>query len=324
MTISVSVKEKERYADIKGWLLSVPFTGTKGGRQSSEIELKRGDSKHQVTSLARIVLCLRSRKRSSASCRHSAKIPSFATAIAGTIRSGVLSSLLHACYPRRQTPGAQLKKACKTGWNQLNERLVEAAMFAPPMDRTYREGDQLEGTDKRSLLFPCHTNETCDDKRSDYRPLYPLMWKTSGRRIWYWLVQRCIQDYRQTTLWSSLQCHKYISCSNSHTVPKVCRCSQRHGKATADVKKIIAKRNKFVDEFWTDPLGRKADKGAGTLQYLQKFLKARNSVAQRRESEKKPSASCKTLHVIPATETSPAWHGAWKRSWLKACSPYLT
>ena len=75
-----------------------------------------------------------------------------------------MSSLLHACHPLPTDTSENLKKLAKQA-EISDERLVEAAMFAPQWIELTEKAIGWKGLTSAAYYFHAHTNETCDDKK---------------------------------------------------------------------------------------------------------------------------------------------------------------
>lgn len=176
-------KEKERYADIK----NVDFSLFRSLAQQIvdrilEIELKRGDSETQVTSLAEELSYIYGADTFIRILQAFGKDTFIRDSYNwGSTKRGVLSSLLHACHPLPTDTSENLKKLAKQA-EISNERLVEAAMFAPQWIELTEKAIGWKGLTSAAYYFHAHTNETCDDKKKQSSPATPLsMWKTCGK-----------------------------------------------------------------------------------------------------------------------------------------------
>ena len=287
-------KEKERYADIKGIDFSLfRSLAQKVVDRILEIELKRGDSETQVTSLAEELSYVYGAKTFIGILQAFGKDTFIRDSYNwNNTKRGVLSSLLHACYPLPTDTSAQLKKLAKQA-EISNERLVEAAMFAPQWIELTEKAINWKGLTSAAYYFHAHTNETCDDKKkaiiARYTPIDVEDLREGAFDIdWFKDAFKTIGKQRFEVVYNAA---KYISCSNSHTRARKFADATSGTVKAADVKKeIIAKRNKdLLMSYGLIPLGRKADKELlERYQYLQKFLKeSKEFGAQRQESEKK-------------------------------------
>ena len=130
-----------------------------------EIELKRGDSETQVTSLAEELSYVYGAKTFIGILQAFGKDTFIRDSYNwNNTKRGVLSSLLHACYPLPTDTSAQLKKLAKQA-EISNERLVEAAMFAPQWIELTEKAINWKGLTSAAYYFHAHTNGTCDDKK---------------------------------------------------------------------------------------------------------------------------------------------------------------
>ena len=287
-------KEKERYADIK----NVDFSLFRSLAQKIvdrilEIELKRGDSETQVTSLAEELSYIYGADTFIRILQAFGKDTFIRDSYNwGSTKRGVLSSLLHACHPLPTDTSENLKKLAKQA-EISDERLVEAAMFAPQWIELTEKAIGWKGLTSAAYYFHAHTNETCDDKKkaiiARYTPIDVEDLREGAFDIdWFRDAFKTIGKRRFEVVYNAA---KYISCSNSHTRARKFADATNGAVKAADVKKeIVAKRNKdLLMSYGLIPLGRKPDKELlDRYQYLQKFLKeSKEFGAQRQESEKK-------------------------------------
>ena len=287
-------KEKERYADIKGIDFSLFRSLTqKMVDRILEIELKRGDSETQVTSLAEELSYVYGAETFIRILQAFGKDTFIRDSYNwGGTKRGVLSSLLHACHPLPTDTGENLKKLAKQA-DISDERLVEAAMFAPQWIELTEKAIGWKGLTSAAYYFHAHTNETCDDKKkaiiARYTPIDVDDLREGAFDIdWFKDAFKTIGKRRFEVVYNAA---KYISCGNSHARARKFADAINGAVKAADIKKeIIAKRNKdLLMSYSLIPLGRKPDKELlDRYQYLQKFLKeSKEFSAQRQESEKK-------------------------------------
>ena len=287
-------KEKERYADIKNIDFSLfRSLAQKVVDRILEIELKRGDSETQVTSLAEELSYVYGAETFIRILQAFGKDTFIRDSYNwGSTKRGVLSSLLHACHPLPTDTSENLKKLAKQA-EISDERLVEAAMFAPQWIELTEKAIGWKGLTSAAYYFHAHTNETCDDKKkaiiARYTPIDVDDLREGAFDIdWFKDAFKTIGKQRFEVVYNAA---KYISCSNSHTRARKFADATNGAVKAADIKKeIIAKRNKdLLMSYGLIPLGRKPDKELlDRYQYLQKFLKeSKEFGAQRQESEKK-------------------------------------
>ena len=277
-------KEKERYADIKNIDFSLfRSLAQKVVDRILEIELKRGDSETQVTSLAEELSYVYGAETFIRILQAFGKDTFIRDSYNwGSTKRGVLSSLLHACHPLPTDTSENLKKLAKQAeisderWIELTEKAIG-----------------WKGLTSAAYYFHAHTNETCDDKKkaiiARYTPIDVDDLREGAFDIdWFKDAFKTIGKQRFEVVYNAA---KYISCSNSHTRARKFADATNGAVKAADIKKeIIAKRNKdLLMSYGLIPLGRKPDKELlDRYQYLQKFLKeSKEFGAQRQESEKK-------------------------------------
>lgn len=287
-------REKEEFADLKDINFSIfrPIA-QKIINRILEIELKRGDSETQVTLLAQNL------RRIYGADIYIRILQSFGkdTFVRdsyswNTTKRGVLSKLLHECHPLSTDTVDTLKNLAKQA-EIADERLVEAAMFAPQWLEITEKAIGWKGLVSTAYYFHAHTNESFDDKKKAIIARYtPISTEDLGEGAfdinWFKDAYKTIGKQRFEVVYNAA---KYISCSNSHTrARKFADAVNGVMKAPATKKEIIAKRNKdLLMSYGLIPLGRNADKELlERYQYLQKFLKeSKEFGAQRQESEKK-------------------------------------
>lgn len=258
-----------------------------------EIELKRGDTETQVTSLAENL------RRVYGADTFIRILQTFGkdTFIRDSYnwhntKRGVLSSLLHVCHPL-PTDTSEILKRLAGQADISDERLVEAAMFAPQWLELTEKATGWKGLEGAAYYFRAHTSETYDDKDKSiiarYTPIDIADLQEGAFDInWFKDAYKTIGKQRFEVVYNAA---KYISLSNSHTRARKFADAVNGSVKAADVKKeIIAKRNKdLLMSYGLIPLGRKTDKELlERYQFLQKFLKeSKEFGAQRQESEKK-------------------------------------
>lgn len=258
-----------------------------------EIELKRGDSETQVTKLAEkleriygaqtLILILQAFGKDGF-IRDSYNWKS--------TKRGVLSSLLHSCHPLPSDTSDTLKELAGQA-GITDERLVEAAMFAPQWIELTEKATGWKGLTSAAYYFHAHTCETFDDQKkaiiARYTPIDVEDLREGAFDIdWFKDAYKTLGKQRFEVVYNAA---KYISSSNNHTrARKFADAVNGTLKAPAVKKEIIAKRNKdLLMSYGLIPLGKKAEKEVlERYQYLQKFLKeSKEFGAQRQESEKK-------------------------------------
>ena len=258
-----------------------------------DIELSRGDSETQVTRLAEELTCVYDAETFIRILQAFGKDTFIRDSYNWrNTKRGVLSSLLHACYPLPADTSDHLKKLAKQA-DISDERLVEAAMFAPQWIELTEQAIGWKGLTSAAYYFHAHTNETCDDKKkaiiARYTPIDVEDLRDGAFDIgWFKDAFKTIGKQRFEVVYNAA---KYISCSNSHTRARKFADATNGAVKAADIKKeISAKRNKdLLMSYGLIPLGKKADKELlERYQFLQKFLKeSKDFGAQRQESEKK-------------------------------------
>lgn len=282
------------YPDVKGMDLSLfGSLMQKVTDRILEIELKRGDSETQVTALAEKLSYIYGAETFINILQAFGK-DNFMRDVYNwkSTKRGVLSKLLHACHPLPSDTSDRLKElALKAGLS--DQRLVEAAMFAPQWIELTEKAIGWKGLTSAAYYFHAHTNETCDDKKkaiiARYTPIDVEDLQNGALDIdWFKDAYKTLGKQRFEVVYNAA---RYISCSNSLTRARKFADAISGAVKAADVKKeIIAKRNKdLLMSYGLIPLGRKADSELlERYQYLQQFLKeSKQFGAQRQESEKK-------------------------------------
>lgn len=296
-----------------------------------EIELKRGDSETQVTRLAeelqffhgadtwvRILQAFGKDTfvRDIYSCR--------------STKRGVLSSLLHACYPAPTDTGELLRELAQQA-EISNERLVEAAMFAPQWLELTEQATDWVGLMSAAFYFHAHTCENFDDKKkaiiARYTPIAVEDLQEGAFDIdWFRETYKTIGAERFEVVYNAA---KYVSQSNSHArARKFADAVSGKSKAAEVKKEITAKRSKdSLMRYGLIPLGQKADKELlDRYQFFQKFLKESKELgAQKHENEKRAvNIALKNLARNAGYEDVTRLTWSMETELLKKSTPYFT
>lgn len=258
-----------------------------------EIELKRGDSETQVTRLAEALQYFDGAdtlvRILQAFGKDAFVRDTFSSR--GTKR-GVLSSLLRACFPSPTDTGELLRELAQQA-EISNERLVEAAMFAPQWLELTEQATDWVGLVSAAYYFHAHTCEIFDDKKkaviARYTPIAVEDLQEGAFDIdWFRDTYKIIGKERFEVVYNAA---KYISQSNSHARARKFADAVNGKIKVAEIKKeITAKRSKdSLTRYGLIPLGQKTDKELlERYQFLQKFLKESKELgAQKHENEKR-------------------------------------
>lgn len=204
----------------------------------------------------------------------------------------VLSKLLRCCYPAK-TDNAEVLATLLQGSGITEERLVEAAMYAPQWLDIIQECIGWKGLTSAAYYFHAHINEWCDDKKkaiiARYTPIEPEDLRLGAFDIdWFREAYQEIGEKRFEVVYDAA---KYISSGTGHTRARK-YADAVNGKmvAAATKEQIKDKRNKdLLMSYCLIPLAKKAMPDLlERYQYLQQFLKESKTFgAQRQESEKK-------------------------------------
>lgn len=258
-----------------------------------EIELKRGDSETQVTRLAEALQYFEGAETLVRLLQAFGK-DTFARDIFschGTKR-GVLSSLLRACFPSPTDTGELLRELAQRA-EISDERLVEAAMFAPQWLELTEQATHWVGLVSAAYYFHAHTCENFDDKKkaiiARYTPIAVEDLQEGAFDIdWFRDTYKIIGKERFEVVYNAA---KYISQSNSHARARKLADAVSGKIKVAEIKKeITAKRSKdSLMRYGLIPLGQKADKELlDRYQFFRKFLKESKELGtQKHENEKR-------------------------------------
>ncbi|WP_294478709.1 DUF4132 domain-containing protein [uncultured Bacteroides sp.] len=296
-----------------------------------EIELKRGDSETQVTRLAEALSYVYGSETFIRILQAFGKDAFIRDSYNwGSTKRGVLSHLLHSCYPLSTDTSVQLKKLAKQA-EIKDERLVEAAMFAPQWIELTEKTIGWKGLTSAAYYFHAHTNDSCDDKKkaiiARYTPIDMDDLREGAFDIsWFKDAYKTIGKQRFEVVYNAA---KYISCSNSHTRARKFADATNGVVKAEDVKKeIVAKRNKdLLMSYGLIPLGKKTDKELlERYQFLQQFLKdSKEFGAQRQENEKKAvNIALKNLALNSGYGDVTRLTWSMETELIKELLPYLT
>lgn len=264
-------------------------------RRILEIELKRGDTPTEVSSLAMRI------DRIEGAAYLVGILQAFGkdTFVRSEYYYGstytkkeVLSKLLRGCYPAAgDTVDALAALLKEAGFTE--KRLVEAAMYAPQWLEMIEASIGWKGLTSAAYYFHAHINESCDDKKkailARYTPIDPEDLQSGAFDIdWFTEAYKEIGAERFQSIYEAA---KYISSGAGHTRARK-YADAVNGKWTASEIKVQIgeKRNKdLLMSYCLIPLDQKDGKDLlERYQYLRQFLKESKAFgAQRQESEKK-------------------------------------
>lgn len=258
-----------------------------------EIEVKRGDSETEVTRLAKELKCIHGADKLIGILQAFGK-DSFVRDFykCRNTKPGVLSSLLHACYPSPKDTGELLKElALRTEIS--NERLIEAAIFAPQWLELTERATGWKGLESTAYYFHAHTCEQFDDKKraiiARYTPIDIEDLRAGAFDIdWFKDAYSTIGKERFEVVYNAT---KLISANSSLTRIRKFNDAASGNIKVADIKKDITnKRNKdSLMCYGIIPLGQRGEKELlERYKFILKFLKeSKELTAQKLESEKK-------------------------------------
>ncbi|MDE7310626.1 MAG: DUF4132 domain-containing protein [Eubacterium sp.] len=204
----------------------------------------------------------------------------------------VLSCLLRSCYPAKEDTAETLAQALK-GTSIRQERLVEAAMYAPQWIGLIEQYLGWAGLKSGCYYFMAHMNERFDDQKAAmiarYTPLSTEELRDGAFDIdWFREAYGMLGEQNFAVLYKAA---KYIADGLKHA-----RARKYADAATGKVtlkelrEQIAAKRNKdLLMSYGLVPFGKKMEKDLlERYQFIQNFAKeARQFGAQRRASETK-------------------------------------
>lgn len=263
-----------------------------------DIELKRGDSATEVSSLAMklerveggatLVNILRALGKDTFGRSDYYYNSSFT-------KKEVLSKLMRCSFPMEEDTAETLKAQLEdTGISE--ERLVEAGMYAPQWLEIIEECIGWKGLYSAGYYFHAHLNEWCDDRKkaiiARFTPIDVEDLKAGAFDIeWFREAYNEIGEKRFAVVYDAA---KYISSGTGHTRARKYADAVNGKLDPKETRKQIAdKRNKdLLMAYCLIPLDKKTNTDLlERYQYLQQFLKESKTFgAQRQESEKKAVA----------------------------------
>lgn len=202
----------------------------------------------------------------------------------------VLSHLLKYCYPAKEDTAAALAAAL-AGTDIKEQRLVEAAMYAPQWIGLIGEYLGWSGLQSGCYYFMAHMNERFDDQKmamiARYTPLSAEELQDGAFDIgWFREAYGLLGEKNFAMLY---QAAKYLSDGQKHSRARK-YADAATGKVTLEdlQEQIRAKRNKdLLMSYGLVPFAKKKDQDLlQRYQFIQNFAKeARQFGAQRRASE---------------------------------------
>ncbi|NGZ75158.1 DUF4132 domain-containing protein [Saccharibacillus sp. VR-M41] len=201
-----------------------------------------------------------------------------------------LSHLLRACYPAKDDNAAKLAEKLK-GTGISEQRLLEAAMYAPQWIDIMAEHLDWPGLRSAAWYFHAHINESFSAEKetvvAHYSPITPQEFNDGAFDVqWFEESYRTIGEKRFKLLYD---CAKYISGGSNH------RRSQLFADAVLGKLKLEDTRRQLESKRGKDrllaysliPLGKNREQDLrDRYDFLQKFLQeSRKFGAQRRASE---------------------------------------
>lgn len=260
-----------------------------------DIELKRGDSVTEVSSLAMKLEKVEGVSVFVAILKAIGK-DSFGRADyyynSSYTKKEVFSKLLRCCYPS-ETDTVDILKGLLKGANIPDKRLVEAGVYAPQWLEIIEEYLEWKGLSNAVYYFHAHINEWCDDKKKSiithYTPIEIGDFQQGAFDInWFHEVYKEIGGRRFEIVYDAA---KYISSSMGHTkIHKYVDAVNGKMKAKEIREEIENKRNKdLLMSYCLIPLNKRSKRDlVERYQYLQRFLmESKGFGSQRQESEKK-------------------------------------
>lgn len=259
-----------------------------------DVELKRGDSATVFSAAVKKITCVYGLDRFMAILTALGKDTLDRSAYyyysSGTGKRECLSHLLQVCCPLAEDTAEKLAEKMKR--HKISEdRLIEAAMYAPQWLDMTEEYLNCDGFKSSCYYFMAHMNEHFDDKKkaiiAKYTPLTPEELNDGCFDLdWFLEAHEKLGDNMFSKLYKSA---KYISDGNKHARARK-YADAALGKVTRDEleQTISDKRNKdLLMSYGILPITDEADE-LHRYEFLQQFLReSKQFGAQRRASEAK-------------------------------------
>ncbi|MDR1141725.1 MAG: DUF4132 domain-containing protein, partial [Planctomycetaceae bacterium] len=207
-----------------------------------EIELPRGDSPTEVTNMALDISYFEGISYFVKILKAMDKTPFIRGYIwlHGNSRSNVFSSLLRACEPEEN---ADIKLFADIP----EQRLLEAAMYAPQWIDLVQEFLGWKGLTSACWYFHAHINESMNETKESiiarYSPISPQQFKDGAFDVnWFNDAYKTLGEKRFQMVYDAA---KYITGGNNHRRAQIFADALRGKLKIAEVKKSVAeKRNK--------------------------------------------------------------------------------
>lgn len=208
-------------------------------------------------------------------------------------RREVLSRLLLVCYPAETDTAETLASLLGRHPDLTNERLTEAAVYAPQWLDIVEEYTGWKGLKNAACFFHAHINQHCSDRMkamiAHYTPLNPEDLRMGAFDIgWFNESYRAAGGKRFEKIYSAA---KYIASTSEHA--RISRCIEAVNEKM-DVREVRRqleeKRNRdLLLIYCLIPLNKRSGKDlAERYSYLQQFSReSKDFGSQRQENEKK-------------------------------------
>lgn len=212
-----------------------------------EIELRRGDTPTPVSELATNIRVVRGIDHFIGILRALGKDkPSGTFYNIGTSKRGVLSWLLHVCYPTENDTPQLLRQKCEEADIKAGQ-LVEAAMFSPQWLEIVEEAINWPGLTSGAYYFLAHTGENLSESVKSRLTRYTSVNADDFADgafdpVWFHEVYDILGPERFETVYDAA---KYISSGNRHTRSRKLSDAVLDKLNPEEIEKsIVEKRNK--------------------------------------------------------------------------------
>ncbi|MDR1925791.1 MAG: DUF4132 domain-containing protein [Planctomycetaceae bacterium] len=254
-----------------------------------EIELKRGDSETEVSDLATCITEFEGIRYFVAILQAMDETPfergySYSNVKS---RSSVFCSLLKACEPEANADPKQFAGIPE-------QRLLEAAMYAPQWIDLVQEFLGWNGLTSACWYFHAHINETMDETKESiiarYSPITPQRLKDGAFDIdWFNDAYKTVGEKRFQMIYNAA---KYITSGNNHRRAQIFADAIRGKLKIEEIRKsVVDKRNKdnlLAYSLLPFKKGKAEKEQLERYNFIQKFLKEGKKFGQqRKESEGK-------------------------------------
>lgn len=206
-----------------------------------------------------------------------------------------LSHLLRICYPK-EGDDAQKLAAMLKGKNISENRLLEAAMYAPQWIEIVAEHLKWNGLRGAAWYFHAHVNESFSAEKetivAHYSPISPMDFNDGAFDVrWFMDAYQELGEKRFNVLY---QCAKYISAGANHRRSQLFADAVLGKLDLGEIRASVqAKRNKdHLLSYSLIPIGEDRDRDVlDRYEFIQQFLKeSKKFGAQRSASEAKAAA----------------------------------